>query len=268
MKTYWILLPFLFVFSVYGEDNLRLSDIRSLSLGNTGVLNSVLINPALIEFSTDKEVNIEYFNRYSLKELGTINGCFQYPNSYLSTGLHIASFGFDQYRQNMLRLLFGKKLGKNWIAGLAFQYYWIQSELYETTPSRFSTDISIVYSPFDKLLISLLLKDIPSIKITNKELNIKDLKSYQIQFGFSWKVINNLLITSFLGINEYNQIDGGFGLEYKVWDCFYMRVGALLEPLLPTFGIGVDFNHWHFDISAIWHTTLGISSGIGLSYSF
>lgn len=268
MKTNWMLLPFILVFSVFGEENLRLPDIRALSLGNTGISNSVLINPALIEFSTDKVFNIEYFNRYSLKELGSINGCFQYPNSYLSTGLHIASFGFDQYRQNMIRLLAGKKLGEYWTIGIAFQYYWIQSELYESAPSRISTDIGIVYSPFDKLLIAFLLKDIPSVKVSNKELNIKELNSYQIQVGFNWKVINNLLITSFLGINEHNHVDGGFGLEYQAWNCFFMRVGAFLEPLLPTFGVGFNFNHWNFDISAIWHSTLGISSGVGLSYSF
>lgn len=103
-------LSFLFIclFPVSAEENLRLPDTRALALGGNGVTLSSFSNPALVQLSTDKVIHLEYFNRYALKELGSINGSFQYPNTYLSTGIHLASFGYERYRQNMARIFLGK----------------------------------------------------------------------------------------------------------------------------------------------------------------
>ena len=69
-------LSFLFIclFSVSAEENLRLPDTRALALGGNGVTLSSFSNPALVQLSTDKVIHLEYFNRYALKELGSING--------------------------------------------------------------------------------------------------------------------------------------------------------------------------------------------------
>lgn len=48
-----------------------------------------------------------------LKELGTMSGSFYYPNQLLSVGVDISVFGFDKYREMMVRVLGGKRLGIN-----------------------------------------------------------------------------------------------------------------------------------------------------------
>ena len=191
-------LSFLFIclLPVSAEENLRLPDTRALALGGNGVTLSSFSNPALVQLSTDKVIHLEYFNRYALKELGSINGSFQYPNTYLSTGIHLASFGYERYRQNMGRIFLGKQLNTRWMMGVSFQYSWIQSELYEEIPARLSTDIGIVYIPFDKLLIGCVARDLPSVRISTKDLNLKELRTYAVQIGFNWEVLNNLLITT------------------------------------------------------------------------
>ena len=45
-----------------------------------------------------------------LKELGTMSGSFYYPNQLLSVGVDISVFGFDKYREMMVRVLGGKRL--------------------------------------------------------------------------------------------------------------------------------------------------------------
>ena len=79
-------------------DNLRLPDIRCMGMGMCGVTNSSLFNPALVSRENSKSVDINYFNYYGLKELGTVNVAFSYPNDFLSAGVDISSFGYDQYR--------------------------------------------------------------------------------------------------------------------------------------------------------------------------
>ena len=96
---YLLLSLFAGVFSLYvhGVDNLRLPDVRSVGMGGNVATQSILFNPALIVDKDKKSIHLEYFNRYMLKELGTMSGSFYYPNQLLSAGVDISVFGFDGY---------------------------------------------------------------------------------------------------------------------------------------------------------------------------
>lgn len=268
MKKCIFIFEIISLFSLGATNTLRISDMRSGAMGGNGVTLSYLFNPAMLEFSTGSVLSIDYFNRYAIKELGTIQGGFQYPNSYLSTGVQIVSFGYEQYRENLARVAFSKRLNAQWVLGISFQYAWIQSGLYEESPSRLSTDIGMVYSPVENLLIAVSIRDLPSIRLSVKDRSINNFQSYNVDFGIHWYVLNNLLITGYVGIEENIQVQGGFGMEYYVWDYFALRGGIQAHPFLPSFGAGFRWQRFGVDVMAIWHTTLGISSGIGLSYSF
>ncbi len=268
MKKYWLSLFLCVTISALAIENLRLPDVRALSMGGNGVTLSSVYNPALLEYSSDKVVRLEYFNRYALKELGTITGSFQLPNRYLSTAFQLTSFGYEQYRQNMVRIELAKRLNSHWSVGVSFQYAWIQSELYEKMPARLSTDIGIVYSPMDKLLIGIMARDLPSVSISQKQLEVKELKSFEIQTGLTYEVIDRLLISAFAAVDESRRIKGGFGLEYVVWERFSLRAGMQTSPFLPCFGAGFRLKGFGIDAVALWHPVLGISSGVGLNYSF
>ena len=209
MKKYWLSLFLCVTISALAIENLRLPDVRALSMGGNGVTLSSVYNPALLEYSSEKVVRLEYFNRYALKELGTITGSFQLPNRYLSTAFQLTSFGYEQYRQNMVRIELAKRLNSHWCVGVSFQYAWIQSELYEKMPARLSTDIGIVYSPMDKLLIGIMARDLPSVSISQKQLEVKELKSFEIQTGLTYEVIDRLLISAFAAMG--GAFIGGLG---------------------------------------------------------
>lgn len=110
MKSISLFVLFWASINIHAVDNLRIPDIRSLGMGGNGVTQSVLFNPALVALHTDKVLHLEYFNRYGVKELGTVGIGFVYPNPLLSTGVDISSFGYDQYRETLFRLSVGKQL--------------------------------------------------------------------------------------------------------------------------------------------------------------
>ena len=122
MKLISLFVLFFVFVNIHAVDNLRIPDIRSLGMGGNGVTQSVLFNPALVALHTDKVLHFEYFNRYSVKELGTMGISFVYPNPLLSAGVDISSFGYDQYRETVFRLSTGKRLNDGWIIGIGFQY--------------------------------------------------------------------------------------------------------------------------------------------------
>ena len=105
---YLLLSLFAGVFSLYvhGVDNLRLPDVRSVGMGGNVVTQSILFNPALIVDKEKKSIHLEYFNRYMLKELGTMSGSFYYPNQLyrnltclriLTYPISSCKFGYSSY---------------------------------------------------------------------------------------------------------------------------------------------------------------------------
>ncbi len=253
---------------VYSTDNLRLPDIRSISTGGNGVTQTSFYNPSLIALTELNSIQLHYYNKYGLKELGTVNGCFIYSNDFLPVALHISSFGYDSYRQSMVRLSFAKRLNQYWTLGLAVHYSILQTELYEEEPARISTDIGITYSPIDKLLIGLLIINTPSISI-KKEITDKEcFGGYILQTGFQWEIINSLLIIGTIGTEKEYSVTGSFGIEYTVFNSFHIRGGAQLKPLLPSFGLGYDFSSFSLDVASVFHPVLGVSTGVGLCFTF
>ena len=99
MKSINLFIVLFVSINIHAVDNLRILDMRSLGMGRNGVTQSALFNPALVALHTGKMVNFEYFNRYGLKELGMMGIGFIYPNSLLSAGVNISSFGYDGYRE-------------------------------------------------------------------------------------------------------------------------------------------------------------------------
>lgn len=265
-------LSFLFIgmFSSYLQavDNLRLPDVRSVGLGGNGVTQSILLNPSLIAFGEKKKIHIEYMNRYMLKELGTVSGCFSYPNPVLSAGVHISTFGFDKYRETMIRLLLGKRLGERWTLGVGVHYSFLQAEILEETSKRLAIDIGATFSPVDKLLVGMLIVNLPSISFGNKDIDIEEFNFYLLQIGFQWEVINSLLIVGSLGTNHAHTVEGNIGVEYTAFDSFRIRAGVQTSPLLPSLGIGYDFYQFTIDAAVVYHPVLGMSTGVGLSFSF
>jgi hypothetical protein len=239
-----------------------------MGAGGNGATLSPLYNPALIALCPKKSVRINYFNRYALKELGACNGSLYLPNPTLSLGIDISAFGYDAYREDLFRLLLAKRLGQKWTLGISFQYAFVQTELYEEKSSRLSTDVGMVYSPVNNVLIALLIMNMPSVQMGDKSLEIKDFEAYLLQMGFNWEVINNILITCTLGSSNEQTVAFAAGVEYQPFEDFSIRAGIQGKPFLPSFGIGYRFSVFTIDVATVFHPILGVSSGVGFQLSF
>ncbi|MDR2138602.1 MAG: hypothetical protein LBP50_03510 [Tannerella sp.] len=250
------------------RDNLRLPDTRTLGMGGNGASHSALFNPAILALQERKEVRIDYFNRYAIKELATISGGFCFPNRILPTGLHVASFGYDAYRESMFRLSAAKRLNAFWTLGVSLQYTFIQSELFESNVSRLSTDIGASFQPVDNWLITGSAIHVPSVSLSSEDIDSERIGSYLIELGVNWQFIDNLLITGGLAHNKETPRKASLGMEYRPYDRFHLRSGVQTDPFCPSLGAGYRFAGLTADVVMIYHPVLGISTGLGLSCSF
>ena len=249
-------------------DNLRIPDLRTLSLGGGGVTETPLFNPAILAVRTQSKLYANYYNRYSVSELATVSGGFYYTNDILPAGLEITSFGYDEYRESLFRLSLGKQIAERWTLGIAIQYALLQSELFEESSGRVSSDIGMTFRPVENVLTGLSILHLPSVKVGDKSIDNNHVAPYSIQLGFNWEVINTVLITGSVSNYKEDTVAGSFGMEYMPLDDFKIRAGISSSPLRPSLGVGYKIAGIDIDAGMIYHSVLGVSIGVGLSFSF
>ncbi|MDL2277744.1 hypothetical protein LJC57_04050 [Parabacteroides sp. OttesenSCG-928-G07] len=268
-KSFWlsVILFMQTTYTLSAVENLRLPGMRSLAVGKNGVVTTNLFNPSLISLSNQKDIQIQYYNRYGLSELKTIGGSVLYPNNFLPVSFYVSSFGYDEYRESMFRFSAGKRIAERWAAGISVQYAMIQTLLLDERYSCLSTDLGITYLLSDKALLGVSLLNLPSVSFGD-EVSINDFMNYSFQLGLKWDIMDEMSIIGSLGTEKEKSIRGSLGIEYELLKSFYVRAGINTSPLIPSFGIGYSFSVITVDIAAVSHTVLGISTGISITCSF
>ncbi|MDR1600844.1 MAG: hypothetical protein LBS42_00235 [Tannerella sp.] len=255
-------------FSAPATNNLRLPDIRSLSMGGNGGAHSAFFNPSLLGMQAERTLRADYYSRYSLKELATLSSGFCYPNRILPVGLHVASFGYDEYRESLFRLSAGKRLNEAWALGVGVQYAVIQSEILESDATRISADIGITFRPVDNLSTGLSIINFPSVSLNEEGVDSKRIGAYLAELNANWNMMNGVLMTAGIAHCKETSLLASFGMEYLVTDDFHLRAGIRTSPFQPSLGTGYRLNGVMIDAVMIYHPVLGASLGLGLSYSF
>jgi hypothetical protein len=249
-------------------DNLRIPDLRTLSLGGGGVTETPLYNPALLATLSRHKIYANYYNRYSVNELATMSGGIYFTNNMIPVGIEITSFGYDEYRESLFRLSLGRRIAEKWTIGVATQFMLLQSELFEENSGRISADVGITYQPVDNLLTALSIMHLPSVQIGNENVDNKHIAAYLIQAGFNWKVTSMVLITGSADHSEATPFSGSFGMEYLPFENFKIRAGIRTAPLKPSLGVGYHFSNIRLDVGMLHHSVLGVSMGVGAAFEF
>ncbi len=255
------------LFPVRASTRQRQPDMRSMGTGGNGATQSTWVNPAVLPLSDRHSFSFQYHNAYGLRELGTLSGGLLYPNAWLPAGIQFASFGYDDYRETLFRLVLGKQLGEQWAVGVSIQYVALQTKLYDEQVARLSTDIGILYMPADRWRIGLTALHTPSVSLGDQISGSRCLTPFSLQAGIGWKLMDGVaLFCSAVATDEKTHAETG--MEYTLYERLYLRAGVRTHPLLPCFGIGYTLSLFTVDVAATSHPVLGMQTGIGFTFSF
>lgn len=249
-------------------DRLRPADTRTAGMGGQGVTLSSLLNPSLPAMMPKREVRTDYLNRYNIKELGTLSGGLCYPNTLLPFGAHVASFGYDEYRESMFRFSVARRLSRFWSLGVSLQYVLLQSELFERDVARIAVDVGAAFHPSDDWLIALSVINFPSVSIGERETNGKNPTMRRVLLGMNYWVAEKVLFL--VGMETCKEVPFSFsaGMEYEAFTDFRIRSGISTHPFLPSAGVSYTLVGLTADVAFWYHPVLGAGSGFGLSFSF
>jgi len=223
-------------------------------------------NPAALAGAEKIGFKLLYENRYITKELANKALNVWFPTKYLNIGTSFLHFGYAEYNEMIAAITFAREFGK-FRLGIEIDYYTLflsQSERYKgTITTQVGAQISITdnfsiafnaFNPtFSKVKSELVEKRLPTTFSIGSLYRIKDVVDWLVQ----------------LDKEVSSPLRWATGFEYAPAKEFIVRIGAYgYNNFIPTFGAGIKFGDFKFDVNADYNSVLGFSLLSCLGYSF
>lgn len=222
-------------------------------------------NQGSLGFVRKTEVGAFYENRFFVKELTQSGFAAAVPIKKGTFGLAYSSLGYKLYRESQTTLSYGMKLGENISAGIALDYLNTKiADIYGKS-NAFTGSVGFTAKLLPQVVISTHVYNPFRAKITNyNNEKVPTIFKFGTQYIFSPKVF----IVAEAEKTSAQKINVKGGIEYKPSSLIYIRVGGASYPTQASFGLGVNYNGLKIDVSSSYHSVLGMSPQIGLSYAF
>lgn len=243
---------------------------RSAGMGGTGLtLNdvySVYNNPGAFGAMEKTAIGLNYENRFLLKELSTQALAFGYHSENAGNfGVQFQQYGFSLYREMQGGITYGRELFDGFYGGFSINFHRIQLAENYGSRNTASGGLGIFYEATENLHFGVRVQN-----ISRTELSEFEDERLPTRFGvgatyiFSEKVFWTLEAEKPI----LHPINVKSGLEIHPHEILYLRLGVNSYPFQSAFGFGLAFGNLQFDMSTLWHSTLGISPSAGLKYRF
>ena len=242
---------------------------RSASLGHASSclydVWSTRNNQGSLGFVRQAEVGTFYENRFFVKELTQSGFAAALPIKKGTFGIAYSSMGYKLYRESQASLSYGMKLSENVSAGIAFDYLNTKITDVYGQVNAFTGSAGLTAKVTPQIVIATHIYNPFRAKITNyNNERVPTIFKFGAQYIFSKQVF----IVAEAEKISMQKINIKGGIEYKPSSLIYIRAGGASYPTQASFGVGVNYNGLKIDVSSMYHSILGLSPQIGLSYAF
>ena len=244
-------------------------DARSIALAETRTLPgdpwAAANSPAGLSAGGGSCVGISGANGYLVSELNHFS--FTCKHSFKRNGLDLAGTlsGFSIYLRQHYSLGYGRQFGNQWFAGVGLEYICLKAQGLYSAMHGATFKIGFLYLLSERVNISFL--GINPFGIAFESNNGPALPpSYTC--GISFHPEDYILLAFEVETDtEFHIMVKGAG-EYSVRDRFFIRLGAISSPFRITSGVGFKYSRLLVEISTQYHSWLGFSPALSVSYHF
>ncbi|MCL1937211.1 MAG: hypothetical protein FWF52_02305 [Candidatus Azobacteroides sp.] len=244
---------------LYGIDEWSSTDVRSFSLGNIHTLSDELLNPASISFAERAQGGISVLNRFQMKELTTANLYLKYPNKWLDAGFKLSVSGYEDYRMIRSQFSFSKKILSGFSLGVHLLYSNESSILEDDSPSSLASSLGAYCLVNEQITLAFVGENLLR---TSK----RDDRSLYV--GVKYKPFGSSQFFFETGYANDLPFRFAVGFEYAVEEKFLIRAGFDSHSQVPSLGVAYNWAKGRVETGFSWHSTLGISSMIGLTFEW
>lgn len=199
-------------------------------------------------------VRLSYRQAYLMPELADKSiGIGSHLGSYGHLSASYSHFGDANFFQQQAAASYCLQMA-DWLlaaAGLAYSNTGTADPHYIPT-HWLSAEAAVQFKPSDNLLLTVAATSPASLK-----------SPFRWQLQAAYKPSSRLTTLVEADFGTHNRLRTG--LEYAYGNCLFARVGLSTAPLAPSFGVGINYAHLRFDLSAELHSALGLSPHTSLT---
>ncbi|MCW3784846.1 hypothetical protein [Plebeiibacterium sediminum] len=254
-------------FHCHTQNPILLSN-KSLAQGGTGVAekgySSIHSNPSGSAYITNSSVSANYHMPYFTKEISSQNISLISPTKLGVFHSIISRYGYKYYNESFFTLGYAKPFSEKF--SISFQLNLQHNQIPESgNGSQLFSSFGFIFSPHPHLNIGFFTLNPEKSKIKIAQ-ETETIDSY-FNLGFRWNATDQFAISSEISHQISYSTITRFGLEYKINKTIRTRAGIYGKPISYTMGLGITINNFTIDSSLANHMVLGLSSGIGVSYT-
>lgn len=268
MKKALLVLFLIPLISLAGNDNFHIG-ARNSGMGNTGLtladVWAIRYNQAALADISQIAVGISYESRFFTKSLGIQSFAFVLPTKSGTFGINYTGFGDNLYRETKLGLGYGMKLSDKFNIGIRLNYHSLRLGNNYGKANNLTFEIGFVAKPTKNLEIGFHLFNPSAVKLNDYQ---NEIIPVIMNLGISYKFSDKLRTNVEIEKDIEHPYSLKIGLEYLPLEYLYIRAGITTNPTMPTIGFGVVKNQFKIDFSSSFHSSLGITPALGMTYTF
>jgi hypothetical protein len=211
-----------------------------------------------------------YENRFLVDGMSFAGFAGAMPLGNGAIGLNYTNFGFSVYNEGKLGLNYGMKLSDRFSVGVQLNYQTtrIATEDYGNA-GALTAELGARMEVSERVTVAAhLFNPTRATLIDNGDNALPDEKIPTVlRLGAGYQISDDVLFAGEVekDIDQKALFRGG--IEYQPVDIFFLRLGASTEPNLFSFGLGVKFDNFQFDLASTYNSLLGYSPQISLNYN-
>lgn len=264
-----IILIFSFKNNIYSAHDFNNLGARSGAMGGASVALfdfwAINNNQAGIAEIKKPTVGIYFQNRYLIKELSLKSFAMVYPLTYGTIGCNINHFGYKLYNETNIGLAYAKTLGKIISAGVKLNYLRNYVDDIYGTRQNIMFEIGLIAKIHKNITIGTHIYN-PTRTYIVKETN--EQVPTVINFGISSDINEKVIVSSAIEKDLKNKLSFKFGVEYNFINKMYIRTGISTQPIVSSFGFGLNYSKFSLDLSANYQSPLGFTNSLNINYKF
>jgi hypothetical protein len=222
-------------------------------------------NQAALGYIESTTAGAFYESRFLMPELAYAGFAGATPLGNGAIGVSFSNFGYSVYREGKFGLAYGMKLANRFSMGVQINYQTTRITVEDygntgvlTAEVGFRMEVSDkvtaaahIYNPTRTEINSFASERLPTV----------------IRLGLGYQISEELLFAAEAEKDiDQNALFRG-GIEYRPVEMLYLRVGASNEPNLFSFGLGLRFKSFQFDMATSYHSLLGYSPQVSLTFN-
>ncbi len=242
---------------------------RAAAMSNSGLcfrdIWSIYHNQAGLAYIESPTAGVFFENKFLVKDLAYAGFAGAIPFGNGALGVSYTNFGFSSYHEGNIGLAYGMRLSNTLSLGVQLNYHTfnIVAENYGKT-GALTADLGFLLQVSERVSLAAHISNPTRTKLN--DYNDERIPTV-LRIGAGYQISDDLLVTGDVEKDIDADVTIRGGIEYKPAEILYLRIGASSNPGLLAFGLGLDFNTFKFDLSTTYHSYLGYSPQVSLTYA-